>query len=95
MNFLKIILIGIVVVFLAFTSLALVGVAISLLRSLFWLAVIGLGAMILWKMFSPQGAKQVEDVEPQDKLQNNELTLDEYKRKLEAQLKQDSDASRR
>jgi len=87
MNFLKLILIGIVVVFLAFTSMALVGVAISLLRSLFWLAVIGLGAVILWKMFGPQGAKQVEDVEPQDKLQNNELTLEEYKRKLEAQLK--------
>ncbi|MGH9769372.1 MAG: hypothetical protein ACREAB_18260, partial [Blastocatellia bacterium] len=63
--------------------------------SLSWLFVIGLGAMILWKMFGPQGAKKVEDAEPKNKLQNTELTLDEYKRKLEAQLKQDSDSSRR
>jgi len=91
MNFLKIILIGIVVVFLAFTGLALVGMAFSLLRSLFWLFVIGLAAMILWKMFGPQGAKQVEDAEPRDKLPNTELTLEEYKRKLEAQLRKDSE----
>jgi len=91
MTFLKIILIGIVVVFLAFTGLALVGAAFSLLRSLFWLFVIGLAAMVLWKMFGPQGAKQVEDVEPQNKLPNTELTLEEYKRKLEAQLRKGSE----
>lgn len=87
MNFLKIILIGILVVFLAFTGMALVGMAFSLFRSLFWLFVIGLAAMALWKMFGPKGARQVEDAEPKNKLQNPELTLDEYKRKLEAQLK--------
>lgn len=91
MNFLKIILIGILVVFLAFTGMALVGMAFSLLRSLFWLFVIGLAAMALWKMFGPKGAKQVEDGDTQSKLQNTELTLDEYKRKLEAQLKQGSE----
>jgi hypothetical protein len=91
MNFLKIILIGILVVFLAFSGMWLVGVAISLLKSLFWLFVIGLAAIALWKMFSSKGAKQVEDAEPNDKLQNTELTLDEYKRKLEAQLKQSSE----
>ena len=37
MNFLKIILIGILVVFLAFTGLALVGMAFTLFKSLFWL----------------------------------------------------------
>jgi len=95
MNFLKIILIGIVVVFLAFTGLALVGVAIGLLRSLFWLFVIGLAAVVLWKMFGPQQDEQAEKVKPQDKLQNTELTLEEYKRKLEAQLKQDAGDSRR
>jgi hypothetical protein len=90
MNFLKIILIGIVVVFLAFTSLALVGVAISLLRSLFWLFVIGLAALLLWKMFGPKDARQVEEAEPLNKLQNTELTLEEYKRKLEAELRKGS-----
>jgi membrane protein implicated in regulation of membrane protease activity len=91
MNFLKIILIGILVVFLAFSGMWLVGVAISLLKSLFWLFVIGLAAMALWKMFSSKGAKQVEDAEPENKLQNTEMTLEEYKRKLEAQLKQGSE----
>lgn len=91
MNILKIILIGIVVVFLAFTGLALVGMAFTLLRYLFWLFVIGLAAMALWKIFGPKGAKQVEEAEPKNKLQNTELTLDEYKRKLEAQLKQSSE----
>jgi membrane protein implicated in regulation of membrane protease activity len=91
MNFLKIILIGILVVFLAFTGMTLVGIAFSLLRSLFWLFVIGLAAMALWKMFGPKDAKQVEDGDTQSKLQNTELTLEEYKRKLEAQLKQGSE----
>ncbi|MGE0133189.1 MAG: hypothetical protein AB7U82_34360 [Blastocatellales bacterium] len=91
MNFLKIILIGIVVVFLAFTSLALVGVAISLLRSLFWLLVIGLAAVVLWKMFGPQNDERVEEAKPQSKLQNTELTLEEYKRKLETELRKGSE----
>jgi membrane protein implicated in regulation of membrane protease activity len=91
MNFLKIILIGILVVFIAFTGLWVVGMAISLLKSLFWLFVIGLAALLLWKMFGPQEVEQVESPKPQDKLQNTELTLEEYKRKLEAQLKQGSE----
>jgi hypothetical protein len=91
MNILKIILVGILVVFLAFTGMWLVGVAVSLLKSLFWLFVIGLAAMALWKMFGPKGAKQVENAEPEIKLQNTEMTLEEYKRKLETRLKQGSE----
>jgi hypothetical protein len=91
MNILKIILVGILVVFLAFTGMWLVGVAIGLLKSLFWLFVIGLAAMALWKMFGPKGAKQVETAEPEIKLQNTEMTLEEYKRKLEAQLRNDTE----
>lgn len=91
MKFLKLVLIGIVVVFLTFIGMKLLGVAIRVMFSLFWLALIGLAAMALWKMFGPKGAKQVEDTKPENKLQNPELTLDEYKRKLEAQLKQNSE----
>jgi hypothetical protein len=91
MNFLKIILIGILVVFLAFSGMWLIGVAISLLKSLFWLFVIGLAAMAIWKMFGSKGAKRVEDSQPENKLQSPELTLDEYKRKLEAKLRKDSE----
>ena len=90
MYILKLILIGILVVFLAFIGLALVGVAFSLLKSLFWLAAIGFVAVMLWKMFSPKETRQVEKVEAQGKLESSELTLEEYKRKLEAQLRKDS-----
>jgi hypothetical protein len=40
-------------------------------------------------MFSSKGTRQVEDSEPEKKFENTELTLEEYKRKLEAQLKND------
>jgi hypothetical protein len=91
MKFLKLVLIGIVVVFLAFVGMKVLGVAFRLLMSMFWLALIGLAALALWKMFSSKGTKQVEDAEPKNKFQNPELTLEEYKRKLEAQLKQGSE----
>jgi hypothetical protein len=91
MKFLKLVLIGIVVVFLAFIGMKLVGVAIKIMFALFWLALLGLAAMALWKMFGPKGAKRVESSEAESKLQTPEMTLDEYKRKLEAQLKQGSE----
>jgi hypothetical protein len=91
MKFLKFVLIGIVVVFLAFIGMKLLGVAIKIMFSLFWLALIGLAALALWKIFGPKGAKRVEDSQPENKLQSPELTLEEYKRKLEAQLKQGSE----
>jgi len=91
MKFLKLVLIGIVVVFLAFIGMKLVGVAIKIMFALFWLALFGLAAMALWKMFGPKGAKRVESSEEENILQTPEMTLDEYKRKLEAQLKQGSE----
>lgn len=90
MNILKIILVGILVVFLAITGMWLVGAAFVLLKSLFFLFLIGLAAIALWKMFGSKGAKQMEKAEPDHKLHNIELTLEEYKRKLEAQLGKDS-----
>jgi hypothetical protein len=78
-------------VFLAFIGMKLLGVAIKIMFSLFWLALIGLAALALWKIFGPKGAKRVEDSQPENKLQSPELTLEEYKRKLEAQLKQGSE----
>ncbi|HKQ79804.1 MAG TPA: hypothetical protein VJ810_39290 [Blastocatellia bacterium] len=95
MKFLKLVLIGIVVVFLAFIGMKVLGVAFRIMFNLFWLALIGLAALALWKMFGPKGAKRVEEAEPENKLQTPELTLDEYKRKIEAQMKQGSDVGRR
>ena len=91
MKLLKAILIGIVVLFLAFIGMKLIGVAIKIMFALFWLALLGLAAMTLWKLFGPKGAKRVESSEEESKLQTPEMTLDEYKRKLEAQLKQSSE----
>ena len=91
MKFLKLVLIGIVVVFLALIGMKLVGVAIKILFDLFWLALIGLAAMALWKIFGPKRAKRVESSEEENILQTPEMTLEEYKRKLEAQLKQGSE----
>ena len=91
MKLLKLVLLGIVVVFLAFIGMKVIGVAIKIMSSLFLLALIGLAAMALWKMFGPKGAKRVESSEEEIKLQTPEMTLDEYKRKLEAQLKQSSE----
>jgi hypothetical protein len=91
MKFLKLVLIGIVVVFLAFIGLKLLKVAIGVMFTLFWLALIGLAALALWKFFSSKGAKRGESSDEQNKLQGPEMTLDEYKRKLEAQLKQSSE----
>lgn len=91
MKFLKLVLIGIVVVFLAFMGMKVLGVAFRLLMSMFWLALIGLIALGVWKMFSSKGSKQVEDAEPEKKFENTELTLEEYKRKLEAQLKNNAE----
>jgi membrane protein implicated in regulation of membrane protease activity len=91
MKLLKAILIGIVVLFLAFIGMKLLGVAIKILFALFWLALIGLAAMALWKLFVSKGAKQEERREEPSKLQTPEMTLEEYKRRLESQLKQGSE----
>jgi membrane protein implicated in regulation of membrane protease activity len=91
MKLLKAILIGIVVLFLAFIGMKLIGVAIKILFALFWLALIGLAAMALWKMFASKGAKKEERREEPQKLQTPEMTLEEYKRRLESQLKQGSE----
>jgi len=91
MKLLKLVLLGIVVVFLAFIGMKLIGVAIKIMSYLFLLALIGLAAMALWKMFGPKGARRVESSDEENILQTPEMTLDEYKRKLEAQLKQGSE----
>jgi hypothetical protein len=91
MKFLKLVLIGIVVLFLVVIGMKVLGVAFKILMSMFWLALIGLIALGVWKMFSSKGTKQVDDAEPKNKFGNPELTLDEYKRKLEAQLKEGSE----
>ncbi len=91
MNILKIILIAVAFVLAAFAALALVGIAFTLLRALFWLAVICVVVWLLWKMFGSKGGALARSGDDHDQLQNTEMTLDEYKRKIEEQLKQDTE----
>lgn len=87
MNIIKIILILLGLVFVGILGSIVVGAAFSLLRLLFWLAVIGAVIAVLWKLFGGGDAPS-PGAEKQGQLQNTELTLEEYKRKLESQLKE-------
>lgn len=91
MNILKIILIAIALVFAAFGAMMLIGMAFTLLRALFWLAVICVVVWLLWKMFGPKGGALIARSDDYSELQNTEMTLDEYKRKIEEQLKRESE----
>ncbi len=95
MNILKVFVIAVAFVLAAFVAMWLVGVAITLLKAVFWLAVICIVVMLLWKMFGPKGGALVQGGDAQNKIDNAEMALDEYKRKLEDQVRQDSDAHRR
>jgi purine-cytosine permease-like protein len=73
MKFLKLVLLGILVVFLAFIGMKVLGVAFRILMSMFWLALIGLAALAVWKMFSSKGTKQMETAEPKNKFENGDF----------------------
>lgn len=88
MNILKIILGLLAVVIAAIAVLWLVGMAFHLLYYLFWLAVICIVLAALVKLFGGKGDATEPTGEPQNRLQDAEQTLDEYKRKLEAEVKQ-------
>lgn len=91
MNILKIILIAILIVLAAFGGMMIFGIALRLLRLLFLVVVVCVAVALLAKLFGGSGeSKEIaepERLEPQ----NVELTLEEYKRKLEDQLKKGSE----
>ncbi|MBK6796354.1 MAG: hypothetical protein IPG76_06060 [Acidobacteria bacterium] len=88
MNIIRIFVMGIAFLIAALIALALAGMAFTLLRFLFWV-IVGLIVIAgLWKLFGPKDGAGSSDNNPQGKLENAELTIDEYKRKLEEQLKQ-------
>ena len=90
-NIIKIILIILGLILAVFGAIVLVGMAFSLLKILFFLAVICIILWFLWKIFAG-GSDQAElGEDPQSKLQKAELTIEEYKRKLESQIKQEAD----
>ncbi|MEP7342116.1 MAG: hypothetical protein ABI977_30580 [Acidobacteriota bacterium] len=88
MSILKIILVILAAVIATIAVLAIVGMAINMLYYLFWLAVIFIVLVTLVKLFGGKGDATEPTGESQNRLQGAEQTLDEYKRKLEAEVKQ-------
>ena len=87
MNILKVLLVVLITVISTIAVLAVIGLAANLLFYLFWLAVICLVLIALAKLFGSKGDGSESASTPQSRLQDAELTLDEYRRKLEAEVK--------
>ena len=85
MNLFKIVafLLGLVVA--AVLAISVLGMAFALLKLAAAVAVVALLVGGLWKLFGGNGGDSLPP--PQRRLDNIELTMDEYKRKLEAQIK--------
>ncbi len=88
MNILKIILAVLATVIAAIAVLAVAGIAIHLLYYLFWLAAICIVLAVLVKLFGSKNDAPEASSDVQNRLQDAELTIDEYKRKLEAEVSQ-------
>ncbi|MBP6820802.1 MAG: hypothetical protein KA368_04635 [Acidobacteria bacterium] len=91
MNIVKILLIVLATVIAIIATFAAVGMVLNLLSVLFWLAVICIVIGALVKLFGGQSGST--DYEP-GKLEGVEHTLDEYRRKLEAEVKQSREKQR-
>ena len=88
MNILKVLLIVLATVIAVFAALAVVGTVLNWISTLFWLAVICVVLLALVKLFgSKSDSAETIDDNP-SRLQGVEHTLDEYRRKLEAEVKQ-------
>lgn len=85
MNIVKILLIVLATVIATIAIFAAVGMVLNLLSVLFWLAVICIVILALVKLF---GGKDDPTRETPGRLEGVEQTLDEYRRKLEAEVKQ-------
>ena len=91
MTIIRIVLIAVVLTLAAFAAMALIGIALSLLRILFWVVVICIVVALLAKLFGAKNEPQAMTHKEQDKLHDAELTLEEYKRKLATQLQNNPD----
>ena len=85
MNIVKILLIILATVIATIAIFAAIGMVLNLLSVLFWLAVICIVILALVKLF---GGKGDSTSESPGRLEGVEHTLDEYRRKLEAEVKQ-------
>jgi hypothetical protein len=89
MTIIKILLLLLGLLLAAFGAMILFGMALSLLKVAVSIAVVVGIVWFLVKLFGgDENENAIATQDPMSKLQNAELTLDEYKRKLEEQLRQ-------
>lgn len=89
MSIIKILLLILGLLLAAFGAMILIGMALSLLKVAISIAVVIGIVWLLVKLFGgDDDEKVIATRDPLSKLKNAELTMEEYKRKLEAQLKQ-------
>jgi hypothetical protein len=87
MNIFKIVAFILGLAVAALIAVSVLGMAFALLKLAFALAVIALIVGGLWKLFGGGTAAGGADAPPPGRIENVELTIDEYKRKLEAQIR--------
>jgi hypothetical protein len=91
MNALKLALLIVGIALAALLGLWAIGLAFSLLKSLFWVIVLLLIVALLWKLFGSSESSALSGTGDDGKLQNPEMTLDEYRRKIEALARGEGD----
>jgi hypothetical protein len=91
MNALKLALLIVGIALAALLGLWAIGLAFSLLKSLFWVIVLLLIVALLWKLFGSSESSALSGTGDDGKLQNAEMTLDEYRQKIEALARGEGD----
>ncbi|MBA3322453.1 MAG: hypothetical protein H0T45_13550 [Pyrinomonadaceae bacterium] len=81
MNFIKLILLAVVLILAAMLAFAAIGVIFTALQYLFWLGVIIIAGAVAYKLLKKPSPPQLETGDPFLTLENAERTLEEYKRK--------------
>lgn len=94
MNTLKILLTVLTAVIATIGVLAVIGLAMDALFYLFWLAVICLVLALLVKLFGSKDGAPDSTGDVQNRLQGAEQTIEEYKRKLEAEVRHSREKQR-
>ncbi len=91
MNALKLALLVVGIALAALLGLWVIGLAFSLVKSLFWIIVLLLVVAFLWKLFGPDKSSALPGNDATGRLQNTEMTLEEYRRKIESLAKGDGE----
>ncbi|MDQ6786871.1 MAG: hypothetical protein M3033_08695 [Acidobacteriota bacterium] len=81
MKNIKTVLIIVAVVFGAVIAFSVLGLILTLVQYVFWLAVIGIAGVTAYKLFKKSDSLQLEGKTPVNQLEIADRTLEEYKQK--------------